>query len=79
MVFICLDIANGFTVLDPIPTTGMTAEDVDKLTQTTHELMLKELVELTARARGEASATPVSQPTNGEAVKATGVEKRVAA
>ncbi|EGS17679.1 putative 1-acylglycerol-3-phosphate protein [Thermochaetoides thermophila DSM 1495] len=66
-------------VLDPIPTTGMTAEDVDKLTQTTRELMLKELVELTARARGEANATPVSRPTNGEVVKVTGVEKRVAA
>jgi lysophosphatidate acyltransferase len=47
-------------VLDPIPTTGLTIEDVDELTRSTRELMLKEVIALTKRARNEPIAVPVS-------------------
>lgn len=64
-------------VLDPIPTTGLTTADVDELTRSTRELMLKELVTLTAQARG--SPIPLPTHTDGnDAVKATGVEIEVA-
>jgi len=39
-------------VLPPIPTTGLTAADVDDLTRRTRELMLQELVKLTEEERG---------------------------
>ncbi|KAJ9151793.1 1-acyl-sn-glycerol-3-phosphate acyltransferase [Pleurostoma richardsiae] len=55
-------------VLDPIPTTGLTAADVDELTRSTRELMLKELINLTAEARGEVAPIPA------ETVKASGVD-----
>ncbi|KAH8895139.1 acyltransferase-domain-containing protein [Thozetella sp. PMI_491] len=58
-------------VLDPIPTTGLTAEDVDELTQSTRELMLKEIVALTEKARGTSVKTPPQASRNG-VVKATG-------
>jgi lysophosphatidate acyltransferase len=61
-------------VLDPIPTKGLTVEDVDELTRTTRELMLKELVLLTAEARGGPIAMPVESPVKGGATTATGVE-----
>ncbi|EOO04080.1 putative 1-acyl-sn-glycerol-3-phosphate acyltransferase beta protein [Phaeoacremonium minimum UCRPA7] len=57
-------------VLDPIPTTGLTPADVDELTRTTRERMLKELINLTAEVRGQ----PI--PISAETVKATGVEIR---
>ncbi|KAK3692444.1 hypothetical protein B0T22DRAFT_13927 [Podospora appendiculata] len=63
-------------VLDPIPTAGLTAADVDELARTTRELMLKELMELTARVRGQ--ALPAAKHTNG-AVRASGVDMKVAA
>lgn len=47
-------------VLDPIPTKGLTSADVDELTRTTRELMLKELMTLTAKARGQPMAVPAS-------------------
>ncbi|KAI1433608.1 1-acylglycerol-3-phosphate O [Xylaria sp. CBS 124048] len=59
-------------VLDPIPTTGLTTEDVDELTRTTRELMLKEIMELTQKARNEPIAVPVSSD-NG-VVKASGID-----
>ncbi|RSL48283.1 hypothetical protein CEP53_009594 [Fusarium sp. AF-6] len=49
-------------VLDPIPTKGLEAADVDELTRTTRELMLDELVSLTAKVRGQPIAMPA---TNG--------------
>jgi lysophosphatidate acyltransferase len=61
-------------VLDPIPTKGLTTADVDELTRTTRELMLRELVGLTAVARGHPVAMPVDSASNGAATKATGVE-----
>lgn len=66
-------------VLDPIPTTGLTSADVDELTRTTRETMLKEIIALTEQARGQStpSAVPLLQ-TNGVA-KVTGSDLRVAA
>jgi lysophosphatidate acyltransferase len=58
-------------VLDPIPTTGLTAADVDELTRTTRELMLKEIIALTEKARGHPIAMPATNG-NGSAVKASG-------
>ncbi|KAJ4292185.1 1-acylglycerol-3-phosphate O-acyltransferase [Collariella sp. IMI 366227] len=69
-------------VLDPISTTGLTAADVDELTRSTRELMLKEIIALTEKARGKpvaGAATPAVNHTNGLA-KASGVDAmRVAA
>ncbi len=69
-------------VLDPIPTTGLTAADVDELTRTTRDLMIKELVALTEKARGSAVAagrvSSSNKDTNGVA-RTTGAEMRVAA
>ncbi len=61
-------------VLDPIPTTGLTAADVDELTRTTREVMLKELITLTEKARGQ----KVLGHSNGVA-KVTGTDMKVAA
>ncbi|KAI0875110.1 hypothetical protein GGS24DRAFT_310994 [Hypoxylon argillaceum] len=47
-------------VLDPIPTAGLTAEDVDELTRSTRELMLQEILSLTQKARNQPIAVPVS-------------------
>ncbi|KAH8673889.1 hypothetical protein BX600DRAFT_433496 [Xylariales sp. PMI_506] len=47
-------------VLDPIPTTGLTAADVDELTRSTRDLMLEELLALTEKARGKPIAVPAS-------------------
>lgn len=41
------------TVLPPIPTTHLTAADVEELTRTTRESMLKELVTLTESPLGQ--------------------------
>ncbi|KAK9795728.1 hypothetical protein SCARD494_04699 [Seiridium cardinale] len=60
-------------VLDPIPTAGLTAADVDELTRTTRELMLRELVALTEKVRGSAVAVPATSGKEG-VVKASGVE-----
>lgn len=55
-------------VLDPIPTTGLTAADVDDLCTKTRELMLNEIINLTYEARGQEA--PISAST----VKASGVD-----
>ncbi|KAI1637161.1 hypothetical protein F4809DRAFT_605775 [Biscogniauxia mediterranea] len=59
-------------VLDPIPTTGLTTEDVDELTRSTRELMLKEMVMLTEKARKQPIAMP-AQSDDG-VVHASGVD-----
>lgn len=51
-------------VLDPIPTAGLTAADVDELARTTRELMLKELVALTEKAQGRPMAMAVPAQTD---------------
>ncbi|GAB1320763.1 1-acylglycerol-3-phosphate O-acyltransferase [Madurella fahalii] len=65
-------------VLDPISTEGLTAADVDQLTIKTHELMLKEMIALTERARGKPLADGTNGATNGVGM-ATGAEARVSA
>ncbi|KAK3313555.1 hypothetical protein B0H66DRAFT_482507 [Apodospora peruviana] len=66
-------------VLDPIPTIGLTAADVDQLTNTTRELMLKELIELTERVQGrKIESVPDKYEGNGVA-KTTGAEMKIAA
>ena len=59
------------TVMDPIPTKGLTTADVDELTRTTREAMLRELVTLTAKARGTRVPSEVERE---QALKASGVE-----
>ncbi|KAL7800405.1 hypothetical protein V8C43DRAFT_273815 [Trichoderma afarasin] len=54
-------------VLRPIPTTNLTSADVDELTQSTRELMLKELISLTEKARGRPVAVPTSLNGNSTA------------
>lgn len=60
-------------VLKPIETKGLTAADVDSLTQTVRESMLEELMALTAKARGEPIVMPAQNQGAG-VVKATGVK-----
>lgn len=60
-------------MLDPIPTTGLTAADVDELVRTTRDRMLEELVALTEKAQGRAIAMPAQNGKDG-VVKASGVE-----
>ncbi|TFA97687.1 putative 1-acyl-sn-glycerol-3-phosphate acyltransferase [Trichoderma ghanense] len=52
-------------VLPPIETKNLTSADVDELTQSTRDLMLKELISLTEKARGQPIAVPAS--LNGNA------------
>jgi lysophosphatidate acyltransferase len=54
-------------VLDPIPTTGLTAADVDALTTRTRDAMLRELHVLTAQARGESAPPAPQDPARGVA------------
>jgi len=59
--------------MKPIETKNLTSADVEDLTRDTRELMLKELVDLTSKARGQ----PIAMPTNNYGdgvVKASGVE-----
>lgn len=44
------------TVLPPISTTGLTPADVDELTRTTRDTMLKELITLTETPLGQKAA-----------------------
>lgn len=55
-------------VLDPIPTTGLTPADVDELCNKTRELMLKEIINLTYKTRGQEA--PIAAST----IKASGVD-----
>ncbi|KAI0131717.1 acyltransferase-domain-containing protein [Hypoxylon sp. NC0597] len=47
-------------VLDPIPTKGLKAEDVDELTRSTRELMQKEYVALTQKVQNRPIAMPAT-------------------
>ncbi|KAI2472053.1 acyltransferase-domain-containing protein [Annulohypoxylon bovei var. microspora] len=59
-------------VLDPISTVGLKPEDVDELTRSTRELMLKEMVALTQKVRNKPIAMPA---TSGDGVvRASGAE-----
>ena len=60
-------------VLKPIETKGLKPSDVDDLARDTRELMLKEIVALTAKKRGHPVAMPAQSSGDG-VVKASGVE-----
>ncbi|KAL2181947.1 uncharacterized protein P884DRAFT_215612 [Thermothelomyces heterothallicus CBS 202.75] len=62
-------------VLDPIPTTGLTAADVDELTRSTRNLMLNELYALTEKARGQPVTKVEADGDNGVA-EATGTDAK---
>ncbi|KAL1838839.1 hypothetical protein VTJ49DRAFT_2162 [Mycothermus thermophilus] len=66
-------------VLDPIPTTGLTAADVDDLTRSTRELMLKELIVLTEKARGRAVENVPQASSEATTARTTGAKIKVAA
>ncbi|KAI2630690.1 acyltransferase-domain-containing protein [Hypoxylon sp. NC1633] len=59
-------------VLDPIPTTGLKPEDVEELTRSTRELMLKEVLALTEKARN--SPVPVPAASGDSVVHASGAD-----
>ncbi|KAF7552828.1 hypothetical protein G7046_g7278 [Stylonectria norvegica] len=59
-------------VLDPIPTKHLTAADVDELTRSTRELMLDELIKLSAKVQGRTMPVPAS-PADPIA-KASGID-----
>jgi lysophosphatidate acyltransferase len=63
-------------VLKPIETKSLTAADVEDLARDTRELMLKELVSLTSKARGEPLAVPAQSFHDG-VVKASGAEATI--
>ncbi len=54
-------------MLDPIPTEGLTAEDVPKLAERTRELMLREIIDLTAQVRRQAVPVAAGHSSNGAA------------
>jgi len=60
-------------VLDPIPTKGLTTADVDELTRSTRDLMLKELVALSEKAQGRPMAMPADPQAPAKAT-ASGVD-----
>jgi lysophosphatidate acyltransferase len=60
-------------VLDPIPTEGLTTADVDELTRSTRDLMLKELVALSEKAQGRPMAMPADPQAPAKAT-ASGVD-----
>lgn len=70
-------------VLPPIPTSHLTAADVDDLTRTTRDLMLKELVELTesplgqkaTKATVEAGEDDLAMLATPSGARASGVER----
>ncbi|KAI9841013.1 MAG: 1-acylglycerol-3-phosphate O-acyltransferase [Sclerophora amabilis] len=68
-------LTRNFAVLPPIPTANFSASDVDHLTKSTRDLMLKELVEFsnTTPAVGLDSSLKSSQAVDG-VIKSTGVE-----
>ncbi|KAI9734285.1 MAG: 1-acylglycerol-3-phosphate O-acyltransferase [Cirrosporium novae-zelandiae] len=61
-------------ILPPISTKGLTAADVDDLTRRTREIMLEELVKLTARTTQPQLLKVHGGYANGSAATSTGVE-----
>lgn len=63
-------------MLKPIETKGLTAANVEDLTRDTRELMLRELLVLTARQRGQPVREVPYTANNSEdgVVKASGTE-----
>ena len=68
-------LADGTAVLPPIPTTGLTAADVDKLTQRTRDAMMNELMRLSHLQSYEDGAAVATGVDGGsEARRKVGVE-----
>lgn len=63
-------------VLKPIETNNLHPSDVEDLARDTRDLMLKEIVALTARARGQPITMPADSSKDG-VVKASGVEATI--
>ncbi|RDW65259.1 1-acyl-sn-glycerol-3-phosphate acyltransferase [Coleophoma crateriformis] len=63
-------------VLEPIPTKNLTAADVEDLTRDTRELMLREIISLTAKQQGKPIAMSAHQNGDG-LVKASGAEATI--
>lgn len=63
-------LTSSYAVLDPIPTTGLTAADVDELTRKTRDLMLEELVALSEKAQGR----PMKVAHDVASAKTTGTD-----
>ncbi|KAG0647575.1 putative 1-acyl-sn-glycerol-3-phosphate acyltransferase [Hyphodiscus hymeniophilus] len=63
-------------VLKPIETKNLKPSDVDDLARDTRELMLREIIALTSRARGHPVAMPATDPGDG-VVKASGAEATI--
>ncbi|KAG5991606.1 hypothetical protein E4U52_003475 [Claviceps spartinae] len=61
-------------VLEPIPTKGLTAADVDELTRTTRDLMLRELLALTSKAHGRPMPVPAASSNNHYAAASSSVD-----
>lgn len=58
-------------VLDPIPTKGLTLDDVPRLATEVRELMLNEHIRLTAKVRGQPMPITASPETNGSTASST--------
>jgi lysophosphatidate acyltransferase len=63
-------------VLKPIETKGLKTSDVEDLTRDTRDLMLREMVSLTAKTRGQPMAIPAKNSGDG-VVKASGAEATI--
>jgi len=63
-------------VLKPIETKGLKTADVEDLTRDTRDLMLREIVSLTAKTRGQPMAIPAQNSRDG-VVKASGAEATI--
>ncbi|KAG5919804.1 hypothetical protein E4U61_000553 [Claviceps capensis] len=61
-------------VLEPISTKGLTASDVDELTRTTRDLMLRELLALTSKAHGRPVPVPAASSNNHYAAASSSVD-----
>ncbi|KAK4668803.1 1-acylglycerol-3-phosphate O-acyltransferase [Podospora pseudoanserina] len=66
-------------VLDPIPTAGLTTADVDELARETREVMLREMIALTEKARRKTVPLTVPAKQQNGVVKVSGTDMRVAA
>lgn len=63
-------------MLKPIETKGLTTADVEDLTRDTRDLMLREIVNLTAKTRGQPVAISAQNSADG-VVKASGAEATI--
>lgn len=69
----------SLTVLDPIDTTGLTTADVDELCKNTRDLMLRELIALTAQARGQPVSQVPAVDNHPSVARTSGTDMKVAA